>query len=380
MNRIRVVYIIDIFDTDLAGTENQLLKMIRGLDATRFDVQLICLTSHPWFEQHGATLGCPAVAFQIRDFKKPRTYWHLVKLIGHLRRLKPDVVQTFFPISNIVGVLAATLAGVPSILSSRRDYGEWMTARYLAATKLANRFADKIVANSAAVRALTEQKEHLRNGKLQVIYNGMEVEHFAGLTPDPTLRRRLAIPEGDKVIGLVANFRPMKRHDTCVRALAEIARRRRDVTALFLGYGPMRPALEQLARDLGIADKICFAGSQPDIRSYLALMDVGVNCSEMEGLSNAVMEYMAAGVPCVVSDSGGNRDLITHNVHGLTFPLGDHQTLAEHLLSLLGDAVLRRRLADGARKKILTEMTLPAMLAQYETLYADLVDRTIRAS
>src|SRR5205823_325578 len=133
--KIRLVYVIDRLGSNLAGTENQLLKIIDGLNPERFQLHLICFDEHPWFQENRSRLKCQTHLIRINRFKHPATYWHFFKLVRLLRSLRPDVVHTFFPVGNIVGVLGARLAGVKHIVSSRRDYGEWMRRDYLLMTR-----------------------------------------------------------------------------------------------------------------------------------------------------------------------------------------------------------------------------------------------------
>ncbi len=372
--KIRIIYVIDVLDTDLAGTENQLIKLIKGLDKTKFEVHLLCFQDHPWFQANRDSLGCSTTIINICRFKQPLTYCNILRLIGHFRHMRPDIVHAFFPVANIVAVMAARLAGVRNIISSRRDYGEWMSGRYLAFTKLANRFGHEIVANSHCVKALTVEVEGVAPEKVRVIYNGIDVPVFDQRAVNWELKQRLNIPKANKVVGIVANFRPMKRHDTFLLAACEVLKRRRDVNFLLVGGGGAAESeTVALGRTLGIAERLHFAGPQPDIVSYLSIMDVGVNCSEREGLSNAVMEYMAVGVPCIVSQSGGNPELITHDEHGLTFSLGDYQALADGINILLENEELRERFRVAAKKRVLMELTVPAMLANYEQWYMGLV-------
>lgn len=370
---IRLVYVIDVMDTNMAGTENQLIKMINGIDKTRFEVHLLCFRHHSWLEANSASLDCHKTIIEIRRFRKAMTYWNLLRLIGYFRRLRPDIVHTFFPVANIVAVVAARIAGVPNVISSRRDYGEWMTRSYLRFTRLANRFASAIIANSSNVKALTVGAEGVDEGKVKVFFNGLDIAPFRNIPEDPGLKQRLGIPERNRVVGIVANFRPMKRHYTFVRAAREVLKARDDVDFVLIGgTGSKKEDTEALARSLGIAHKLHFAGSQPDVLPFLAMMDVGVNCSEAEGLSNAVMEYMAAGVPCVVSDSGGNPDLITHDVNGYVFPLDDYHGLAGYILTLLADDAKRKTFVARSHDKIERELTVPVMLANYERYYQTL--------
>lgn len=372
--KLTVTYMIDVLDTDLAGTENQLIKLINGLDKNRFRVRLLCLSDHPWFRANVATLACDAKTFNIRRFKRVGTYVDFVNLIHTLRQDRPDIVHTFFPVSNIVGVLAARIAGVKTIISSRRDYGEWMTPTYLAATRFANRFVTAVVANSRPVGDLTRQREAVNNGRLQVIPNGLDLTQFNGLAPDLAIKKRLTISENTKVIGLVANFRPMKHHDTLVRAAKAILKVRDDVTFLLVGDGPLERQTKALSRSLGVRHHFVFAGSQKEVRPYLSIMDIGVNCSEAEGLSNAIMEYMAAGIPCIVSRAGGNPDLIDDNINGYTFELGDDEALASLVIKLLDDQQTRERFIRNSREMIRSEMSLDHMLSAHQSLYQRLAD------
>jgi len=375
--RIRITYVIDVLDTDLAGTESQLIMLINGLDKTRFEVNLLCFQNHPWFQQHRDALECGTTIIDICQFRRLSTYRNFFRLIGHFRRTRPDIVHTFFPVANIFAVVAARLAGVRNVVSSRRDYGEWMSNRYLAFTKLANRFASKIVANSHSVKALTVDVEKVAIDKVVVFLNGIDVSTFDGMIVDSELKQRLNIPEQNKVVGIVANYRPMKRHDTFLRAACEVLRIRDDVDFLLVGGGgPTEPDTIALGTALGIAAKLHFVGPQTNVRSYLSIMDVGVNCSEREGLSNAVIEYMAAGVPCIVSRSGGNPDLITDQQQGLSFPLGDYRALADGICALLDNKPLMDRFRLAAKKRTQEELTVAAMLANYEKWYTAMVNTT----
>jgi glycosyltransferase involved in cell wall biosynthesis len=372
---MRITFIIDHLAHDLGGTENQLGKIIQGLSG-EFEINLISLRSSEWLETRGQELGCRLNIFQIDNFKRLNTYRNFLRLIKHLRETKPDVVHTFFPVSNIMGVLAARLAGVHAIAASRRDYGEWMSRRYLLMSRFANYFVDRIVTNSDRVKLLTEQREKYPASKILVIYNGLALEAFHNRTPRLEIRRALKIPDANKVIGLVANYRPMKRHETFIRAISEIVKKRNDIDFILIGCdsvpGEPQKAMEQLAVSLGLSQCVHFVHADGNVQDYLSILDVGVNCSEGEGLSNAIMEYMAAEVPCVVSDSGGNPDLITDGVNGCTFRLNDYHALAEKILYILKDDTSRQRFTQRAREKIHSEMSLPVMIGRFSEFYLSL--------
>lgn len=370
----RIAIVIDHFGSTLAGTENQLVKLIRGL-GPRFDIDLIIFRDNDWVRTT-AQLPCRVNVFQIDNFSRLYTYRNLWRFVRHLRATRPHVVHTFFPVANIIGVLGARLAGVRAIVASRRDYGEWMSTRYFYATRVANRFLRGIVANAYEVKRLTERVEKFPGARIEVIYNGIVAEAFHDKSRAGELKRALGIPPTHKVVGLVANFRPMKRHETFVRAAERIVRTRDDISFLILGKnavpGNPKQKVEQFVAALGLAQRVHFAHAIDNVPEYLAMLDVGVNCSEGEGLSNAIMEYMAARIPCVVSASGGNPDLITDDVHGYTFPLEDHDALAQKILRVLDDEPVRLRLTANAYAKVRNEMSIEAMLEHFARYYAAL--------
>ncbi|MCC6502888.1 MAG: glycosyltransferase [Deltaproteobacteria bacterium] len=371
--RLKIVFMIDSLDGN-GGTENQLLKMLIGINRSQFDVHLVCFRHTPWFVKNAHKIGCPSTVLEINSLRNWHTYRDYCALVRLLRKLRPDVVHTFFPMANIVGVFAARLAGVKNVISSRRDFGEWMNSRYLIATRAANLAVSRIVANSEMVKTLTVEKEKAAPSKIEVFYNGIDIDLFSSLKPDISLKKSLGIPAADKVIGIIANFRPMKHHHIFLKAAAEALSKRSDLSFLLIGIGPLKDEMIALAKTLGVGHKTHFAGHQTDIRPYLSIIDVGVNCSEGEGLSNAVMEYMCSRIPCVVSEAGGNINLVTNNKNGYTFALDDHSALAASILELLDNESTRKRFTESAFQFVKERMSLEAMLSSYETLYRSMAD------
>jgi L-malate glycosyltransferase len=369
---LRVTIIIDSLIHANAGTEHQLAMLLGGL-ADHCSVEVLTFRDSPWLVGNAARLGIRTGWFRIENFRSWLTCIEIARLYRHLRRTRPDVVHTFFPVANIVGVAVARAARVRTVFASRRDYGEWMSARYLRVTRIVNRFTDAIVTNSERVAALTQAKEGVPARKLVVIRNGIEASSFADVPTDPDLRSRLQIPPDARVVGIVANYRPMKRHETLILAAPFIRAHRRDVHFLLVGRNmtpeDIESRLKRMVEERGLRSCVHFSHATHDLREHLGLMDVGVNCSEGEGLSNAIIEYMAAGIPCVVAESGGNPDLVQNGVTGLTFALGRHEELAEAVGRVLDDRALASRLTTQAREAAGT-LSREAMISRFTELYA----------
>jgi glycosyltransferase involved in cell wall biosynthesis len=376
----KLTFIVDHLNLALAGTENQLFKMFPGL-VDHFQVEVICFRYEgDWLETQGKRIGFSVKHFEIRDFKRALAYRNLWRLRAHLKASAPDVVHTFFPVSNIVGVLAAKLAGVPAIVASRRDFGEWMSGRYLTATKIANRAADWIVTNSTQVKKLTERVESYPADRIEVIFNGIDLSGMKIPPVRDEMRRELGIPAGDTVCVLVGNYRPMKRHQTLVEAAALILERRPEVSFLLVGGDytpgePLKSAVKKRAAELGIESKIFYAHAKGDVQKFLAAADIGVNYSQGEGISNAIMEYMTARLPCVIAASGGNPDLVEHEVTGLLFELDNPRSMADNVERMIADKGLQERVTARAYENVSTRMTIPGMIDHFRKFYTQIVPR-----
>lgn len=372
---MKVSFIVDHLAHARAGTENQLFMLLPELSHRHgYDLELVCLRENDWLASQGAFLGCTVRFLEISDFKSRSTYRHWWRLVRHYRESQPDIVHSFFPVANIVGVLAAAAGGVRSIVSSRRDYGEWMQRRYLVATRFANHFTAGIITNSLAVKELTVRKERYPGQKVHVIHNGIDLTKVRRLARDETLRGSLGIPADHAVVTLVANFRPMKRHETLVEAAVRVLARHPKVTFLCIGRDhvagePRRRQILGLASEAGIGDRFRVAHADGNILQYLSFTDIGVNCSYGEGISNAVMEYMACEIPVVAAASGGNVDLVQNGETGLMFALGNSEKLAAHLLRLLDDVVLARHLGVSGRKMLQREMSRDTMVNAFCSAY-----------
>jgi glycosyltransferase involved in cell wall biosynthesis len=165
------------------------------------------------------------------------------------------------------------------------------------------------------------------------------------------------LPKGVPIIGMAANLRPIKRADILIRAFSMISERHPDARLVLVGshHNPsprgcsMLEYLEALAGRLGVLERIIFIGSVDNAEPYISRFTVGVLCSESEGFSNSLIEYMQAGLPVICTDTGGNGELIEDGINGFLVPVGDVDRLADRLVKVLSDSAMARRLGEAAR-------------------------------
>lgn len=373
-NRFTIVFLIDTISCDTAGTQKQLLEVIRKIDRIRFVPLLVCLHSSPWLEC--ASLPCPVKVLGYRGFFK----WNFPSVVWRLRQIilqRPvDILQTFFEDSIFVAFIATRWLGKKRclLLSSRRDMGlgtsqPWYHRLFALTLPFVSQHFDGIVCNGLAIRNWVARREQLSLEKIQVIPNGTTMPGPPGGPPELISRWPQAL-----WIGVVASLTPVKRIDVFLKALKTVRAQRPDIDfqAVVLGEGPEREALLFQLKAAGLGSLVHFPGAVHNVGDYLHHLHIGVLCSDREGFSNAVLEYMAHCLPVVVTAVGGNSELVDEAT-GLCVPAGDVAALAQALIRLADDPELRGRLGAAGQHKVASEFSWERSMTELESYYSQLL-------
>jgi glycosyltransferase involved in cell wall biosynthesis len=365
---IRVAFVIDTLSVPAGGTEGQLLHLLRGLDRQRFQPRLYCLRSSRWLEN--AFDLCPVEILNIHLSPSPRLLAHVWRVSRLLRRDGTDVLQTHFRDANLVGVPAAALAGVPAVVSTRRGVPYWKNRMDLLVQKGLNRRVTRFVANSRATRDRAIRDEGIDPARITVIYNGIEAGRYAprGNDERKAARDRLGLSPSDPVVGIVANLRPVKGIADFVTAAARVREAVPGTQFLVVGQGDEEESLKALAARQGVGEAVRFLGARADVPDLLPAFDVGVLASHYESFSNSILEYLAAGLPVVVTDVGGAREVVREGEDGFIVPPEDPERMAERIVALLRAGRENRGRGGFERRGF----DVPAMVAFHEAVYASL--------
>jgi L-malate glycosyltransferase len=360
---VRVCFLID--DLAPAGTETQLLALIRHLDRSRVRPHLCLLRGGGERSRVLEPDCCPVLRLGVGSLCRPATFVAARRLAQFLRRQRIDLLQVFFPDSTYFGTLAGRLAGVP-VVRTRNDMGYWMTPLHHRLARLCGRLARVTVTNCEPCRQAVLTNEGLNPESVVVLENGVDLHRFAAI-PD------LTAEPGPVRVGIVAGMRPVKNLDLFLRAAADVLRSHPDTTFEIAGDGPARPALERLAEELGLGPRLRLPGELADVPGFLGRVAVAVLCSRSEGMSNALLEYLAAGRAIVATRVGASAGLLEDEVHGLLVPAGDAGALAASIRRLVEDPGLRLRLGAAARRRAEQDYSRPAMVRRFERFYQGLV-------
>lgn len=370
----KLLKFINIFA--IGGTEKQFLLTAESLDRSRFELHLACLQRRGQLLDRVNRLGAPLVEYPITSFYNWRTARQQLRLAGYLRRNGIGIVHTYNFYPNVFGIPAAKLARVPRIVASVRDTGAYLNPLQARAQKVVCGVADAIVANADAVRRWLIDQGHPAE-KITVIRNGIDTARFASLENRGRLHRELGLPDGAPLVAVVARLSPVKGIDDFVRAASRLAGEFTEARFVLFGSRQNREEPEfvyagemhRLACELGIGDRVFFAGCRADIAELLPELAISVLPSHTEGLPNAVLESMAAGVAVVATNVGGIPEVIEHEVTGLLVPPHDPEALAAAISRLLKNRALAASLAAEAKRAAQERFSVGRMVRETENLY-----------
>jgi len=369
----------------IGGAQTHLLHVLRLLDRRRFTPVLCCLATdrddRADLLDRVRELGVPVLDARLPDtansMVRPGSLLQLVGIAREFRRRRVRIVHSYLFHANWFGTLAARLAGIPIAIISKRSIDVYPRARDRWACRAVNRMADRVTAVAGAVRDHVHATEGCPLEKIVVIPNGIDIDRFplAGASD-----HRPAPEAAGTVMGTISRLVWKRGHEELLQAATIVRRAEPSVRLVIVGDGPLRPALEEHARRLGLDGEVRFLGAVHDAARLLPGFDVFVLSSVLEGMSNALLEAMAAGRPVVATRVGGNPELVIDGETGLLVPPRDPEALAEALLRLVRDPGLARRLGEGARRRVESQFTLAAMVGRLEGLYGDLLAERSRAA
>ncbi|MCA8958742.1 MAG: glycosyltransferase family 4 protein [Planctomycetes bacterium] len=372
MTDTRVRILLVNHQSECGGAEHSLLELIEGLDPKRFALHLACTGDGP-LAARARELGAEVHPVPMRFQGPLRKLFGLPRAVFALRRVirgnAIDLVHANTLIAGYCATVAAKLCGVP-VVWHVRDIGYPAVARRIC------RLADRIIANSrATAESLQVPEDHLH-----VVHNGVGPRFFAPPAAGSLsrLRSELGIPADHRLVGMFGRLDRWKGHLDLLGAAATVLRSRPDTTFVIVGGSPFadgvvsdyRAELESAARELGIADSVCFTGPREDVPLLLAAMDVVVHPSaQPEPFGRVIAEAQAAGKPVVGSAAGGIPELIDDGVTGLLFPPGDVEALADRIATLLDDPELARRLGAAAHRNARERFTQAVHAASVAAVY-----------
>lgn len=368
---IKLLFIIDVYKNPYAGTEGQLLKLIQCLDSNKYEATFVVFKDSEYLRSNDFPI--PVDIVSIQRLSSPLSWLKLFRYFFRKKKDNYDLAHIFFNDPSMICPLILKFLGYKVIIS-RRDMGYWYTWINLLLLRINTLFVDLVVANSEAVKNVTISMEGYKPDHVAVIYNGYQESAMSAIVDSVGGRNGIAFDDSEIRIGLVANIRPIKRMVDAIYAMNIIHDVDQRIVLYIVGDGD-RSQLAELAMTLGITLSIRFLGPRNDVPQLLLLFHVGILCSESEGFSNTLIEYMQSGLPVVCSNVGGNPEIVEHGVNGFLYETGDIPILAKYILELVEDSSLRERMGQFGMEKVKENYSLNNYVGHHQHLYDKLLSQ-----
>jgi len=371
--RINILFIIDQL-RGIAGTERHLLYLVSRLNKERYK-SYVCTFD----VKEGAVLevirhnGTPLYNLNLNRIYSPDAPLKAIMLWNFMRKKKIDIVQTYHFKSDTFGTMVARLAGVPAVISSKRDMGDLKSPRQLMLSKIMNRHIDSCITVCDRVGKRFHEAENIPRDKMLTIYNGVDLQRFDPGKGSIKSRKDVGFKKGDFIVGTTAIFRPEKAYHILFEAIEKVLPEIKILKVIIMGFGPRQKHFMDYCSKGALKDVVRFMGRVNDVENYLPLLDVFCLVpNKNEGFSNAIIEAMAMGRPIIATDIGGNAEAVVDNETGFIIPPNNSDELAERIMTLYENAGKRRAMGEKARQRAIEVFSLEAMIKRHEDLYEEL--------
>lgn len=298
----------------------------------------------------------------------------VASLHGLIRQHGIDIVYAFSLDSQLLGVLAASMARPCRIVAARRNIWHERSLKDIWRARSLSRFTDRFIANCNAVKRAVAKEEWLPPERITVVHNPLNADRLKDGVQQSLSKKALFVEERSPLVGMVATFRKIKDHESFLRA-AKIVRTRFPETC-FIMVGETIPNrrrdLEIFAAQLDLHDRIFITGDIANPISLMRLFDVGVLSSLSEGLSNTLIEYAAVGLPIVATNVGGNSEVVQDGINGFLTPPAAPEILADRICLLLANPKLRQSLGENGKRIAALKFDQGKVLAAYQHIFCSM--------
>lgn len=365
---MRISHVVE--NLDRGGLERVVIDLVRAQVAAGHDCQVICLFEAGSLATELTSEGIPVVACGKRDGADLRAIWRLRRALASRRT---EVLHSHNSIAHYYAMVAALGLGLRRIVNTRHGMGdlnpasrrEWLFRQSLRRTDVA------VAVSEAAGRGLTGHGQ-VPARKLRVVPNGIHAHPFRARDAGPraALASSLGLASGTALIGFVGRLNWAKDLQMMLEAFARLRERRDDVALVLVGEGNERAALEASIDRSGIGDRVFLLGDRGDVPELLPAFTMFAMSSISEGYSIALLEACACALPIVVTDVGGNAEIVSDGVNGLVVPPRDTDAFACAIEALLDDPDRATEMGRAGREWLLSHGTFEVMAARYLDAYA----------
>ncbi|HEX9063415.1 MAG TPA: glycosyltransferase family 4 protein [Clostridia bacterium] len=373
IKKIKLMHLINCYT--LAGAEILAYNIIEKIDKSKFDISICSIGAHDLEIENQIKDRLKKEGITVLNLNKPsqkKRFSSILSLAEILKQNKIEILNTHCSSPDFYGKLAGFLAGVPLVYSTVHNDCGYKKDR----EKFFRHFTTKYIAISDYIKTFMLDRINVPENKIKLIYNGVK---FSDINDVKDLREKklkeLNIDPGKIVITNVGRIVPLKGQNFLIEAAKEVVDKNKNVHFMIVGNDKLdlewTNNLKNLVKDLGLENNITFTGARNDIEELMAISDLFVFPSTLEGLPLTVLEAMAAGLPVIATDVGSINEVVHHNINGLLIPSGNKEVISQNIIKLLNDKERSERMALEAKKLARSKYSIVQTAKNYEELYLE---------
>lgn len=370
-SKVKILHVT--FDMTIGGAQQVIRQLIENMDAEQFESEVVCIDNQ--LGGIGKILVQQGVKIHLLQRKAGLDLNLILELRKLIKKSRVNILHCHQYTPYFYGLLASIMSGAKVVFTEHGrfypDYGTWKR-------KLLNRvfslFTAKITSISEATKKALVVHENFRPEKIQVLYNGI-LDKSDIIVDKAELKKQFSIPGDAFLFGTISRLQPIKNQSLMIRAFKQIHAEQADTHLLIVGDGEIRSELESLVDTLGISTHVTFAGFQEDPYKFHSIIDVFLLPSFSEGTSMTLLEALSFSTPCVVTNVGGNPEIILDNECGLVVPSDDLVSLVDTLRKVMKTPGLMSSLQINARDRYLSHFTVDNMVNQFISIYRSVCPR-----
>ena len=376
MNKIKVGYVIS--SLGCGGVEKYVVDLANRLDCQKFSVVIFTFREG----ELAASVGKDVKIINLGKKRKGNDFLLPFRLGRSLRKENIDVVHSNNWSTFLETVMARRMAAVPLHIHAQHGvemndseaFSNWKRNKRNRIRQICSFFTDRLVAVSKATSTFMCQEWRVSEHNVQLIYNGVDLDLFNIKSSQRNfLRNLINIKENDCVIGSVGRLMQVKNYPCLVKSFAKCQKKQPRLKLLLVGDGPEKENVQVLTKELNVENNVILLGRRSDVQELLTVMDIFVLPSFSEGVSLALLEAMACGLPVIATDVGGNPEVVEHNNCGYLVKSDNPEDMANAINKLISQPEKTRGFANTARKRVETMFSMKTMVTSYENLYLNLL-------
>jgi glycosyltransferase involved in cell wall biosynthesis len=364
----------------IGGTQRMFIEFLRHASHDKYNFYVCVLLAHGFVNEKLTEMNVVNTCLNMRGYWDLTAWW---KLYAFAKGKQIDLIRTYGLKAHLIGRIVGKILGIPVNITSVRSTDPWRKWYHVLLDFLTSGLTDLYIANSEAGRKITHQRERIPLSKIVTIPNGIDMTKYLFQASDghklaAAYKQRFGIAREDRVIGIVANFRKMKGHQTIVDALSRIQAEILNIKCLFVGdefvnEKSYKQELYKYVQETQLEHTIIFTGTQEDIPGILSVFDLFLLPSLWEGFPTSILEAMAMKKPVIASAVGGIPEIIVPDKTGILIPPQNPDALADAILFLLNNPDIASKMGEAGYERVRRCFTLESVVAQTETIYDQLM-------